>query len=42
MKNRIGKEKRLEYRQNNGQRLRIERSNEQSNLNEERNLIVFN
>jgi len=40
--NRIGKRRRLEYGQNNGQRLMIEERNGQSNLNGEEDIIVFN
>ena len=39
--NRIGEGRRLEYEQNNGQRSMTERGNEQSNLNREGDLIVF-
>jgi len=41
IENRIG-ERRLEYVQNNRQRLRIEKGNGQNNLNRERDLIIFN
>jgi len=43
VENRIGKERRLEYRssENNGQR-RVEGRNKQNNLNRKENLIVFN
>lgn len=40
--NRIEKRRRLEYGQNNGQRLMIEERNGQSNLNGKENIIVFN
>ena len=39
--NRIGERRRLEYRQNNRQKLMIEGNKEQNNLNRERNLIVL-
>jgi len=41
-RNRIGKRRRLEYRQNNGQRLMIEGENRQNNLNGDGDLIVLN
>jgi len=40
--NRIGEGRKLEYRQNNGQRLMIEGNNRQSNLNREGDLVVLN
>jgi len=40
--NRIGEGRRLEYRQNNGQRLMIEENNRQCNLNGEGDLVVLN
>ena len=39
--NRIGEARRLEYRQNNGQRLMIEGENRQNNLNWDGDLIVL-
>ena len=39
--NRIGEGRRLEYGQDNGQRLRIKRENGQNYLNGERDLIIF-
>jgi len=41
IENRIEEGRRLEYEQNNGQRLMIEEENEQSNLNRDRDLIVL-
>ena len=40
--NKTGERRRLEYKQNNGQRLMIERGNGQSNLNRDGDLIVLN
>ena len=39
---RIGEGRRLEYRQNNRQKLMIEGNNGQNNLNGEGDLVVFN
>ena len=39
---RIGEGRRLEYRQNNRQKLMIKGNNEQNNLNGEGDLVVFN
>jgi len=41
IENRIEEGRRLEYEQNNGQRLMIEEENEQSNLNRDGDLIVL-
>ena len=40
--NRSRERRRLEYEQDNGQRLRIEGENRQNNLNRQQDLIVFN
>jgi len=40
--NRIGEGRRLEYRQNNRQKLMIKGNNGQNNLNGEKDLVVFN
>jgi len=42
IENRSRERRRLEYEQDNGQRLRIEGENRQNNLNRQRDLIVFN
>jgi len=42
IENRIGERRRLEYGQDNKQRLMIEGRNGQSNLNRDRDLIVLN
>ena len=42
IENRSRERRRLEYGQDNGQRLRIEGENRQNNLNGQRDLIVFN
>jgi len=41
IENRIEEGRRLEYEQNNGQRLMIKEENEQSNLNRDGDLIVL-
>jgi len=42
IENRIEEGRRLEYEQNNRQRLMVEGNNRQSNLNRERDLVVLN